>query len=345
MATKKPLPTLIAALTFEIGQADSAVQLLPDGEFRSADGSGRPVDCPCWRIDAEIAAALIAQVATLANPLPIDYEHQTLMVAKNGQPAPASGWFRSIEYRPGQGIYAPVEWTDRARTMIASQEYRYISAVFTYDKTGRVTRILHAALTNTPALDGMDEVQTAALSRLAVSFDQPNPEEDAMLLAKLIAALGLQADATEEQVIAACSAFKTTAADSEAKIAALSAQVSSDPDPAKFVSVEVMRDLQGQVVALSAQVNESKVADLVDVAMSEGKLLPAQEEWARSLGKTSIAALTQFLETAPKVAALGGTQTGGKAPTGNAAADTDAAAIAVCSQLGLSAEEFAKGKL
>lgn len=52
-----------------------------------------------------------------------------------------------------------VEWTERATQMIEGGEYKYISLVFAYDKkTGKVKRLLHAALTNNPALDGMDAV-------------------------------------------------------------------------------------------------------------------------------------------------------------------------------------------
>ena len=335
MATKR-LPTFhIAALTFQVGAGSNEAQLLPDGEFRSVDGSGRPVECASWRVDADIAAALVADINARINPLPIDYEHATLKAAAaKGDPAPAAGWFRRIEYRPGRGIYAvDVEWTARARDWIEGDEYRYISCVFLYDAQGRVTKILHASLTNTPALDGMDEVSLAALSAWAsVLSTQPAPQEDSVLLAKLIAALGLDADASEDQVIAACSALKTQSADSETKLAALSTKVGA-PDPAKFVPIAVMQDLQGQVAALSAQVNESKVADLVDVALSDGRLLPAQEDWARGLGKTNIAALTAYLDTAPKIAALSGIQTGGKAPD-TTQAKPDDALLAVCSMFG-----------
>ncbi len=349
MATKRtPTTPRIAALTFQVGAIGNEAQLLPDGQFRSVDGSGRPVECAFWVVDAGIAAALVADINARTNPIVIDYEHATLKAAAaKGEPAPAAGWFRRIEYRPGRGIYAvDVEWTARASEWIAGDEYRYISCVFLYDDEGRVTRILHASLTNTPALDGMDEVSLAALSAWASTFStQPAPQEDSVLIAKLIATLGLAADATEEQVIAACSALKTQSTEADTKIAALSAQVGT-PDPAKFVPISIMQDLQGQVAALTAHVNESKVGDLVDVALSDGRLLPAQEDWARNLGKTNLAALTQYLESAPKVAALTTTQTGGKAPTRSDAGDgRNPEMLAVCSQLGLTAEEFAKGKL
>ena len=76
-----------------------------------------------------------------------------------------------------------------------------------------------------------------------------------------------------------------------------------------------------------------QVADLVDVALSDGRLLPSQEPWARDLGKTNIAALTAYLDTAPKVAALSGTQTGGKPPEATQTQPDDAL-LAVCSMFG-----------
>jgi phage I-like protein len=89
----------------------------------------------------------------------VDYEHQTLLAAQNGHPAPAAGWFSKLEWRES-GLFAiDVEWTERATQMIEGGEYKYISPVFAYDKkTGKVLRLLHAALTNNPALDGMDAV-------------------------------------------------------------------------------------------------------------------------------------------------------------------------------------------
>lgn len=73
-----------------------------------------------------------------------------------------------MEWREGSGLYAiGVEWTENAAAMIAAGEYKFISPVFGYNRRGEVIELLHAALTNTPALDGMDAVMLAAASRLA----------------------------------------------------------------------------------------------------------------------------------------------------------------------------------
>lgn len=85
--------------------------------------------------------------------------------------------------------------------MIADGSYRFISPVFSYDKSGRVLQLLHAALTNTPAVDGMDEVMLAAASLLAVTS---STQEDTMdeLLERLRWMLNLPITATAEDIIA-----------------------------------------------------------------------------------------------------------------------------------------------
>jgi phage I-like protein len=143
-------------LIAQLSAGQPAVRLLPAGKFRSAEGSGRPHDAPAWRMDAETAAILISQDAARANRRVVDYEHQTLSAASNGQPAPAAGWIEALEWRD-DGLYAGIAWTPKAAAMIDDGEYRYLSPVFSYDATGRVLDILHAGITNHPGLDGLTD--------------------------------------------------------------------------------------------------------------------------------------------------------------------------------------------
>ncbi|MDK4613417.1 phage protease, partial [Kingella kingae] len=165
----------LAACSFEVSAKDGRIQLLPYGEFRAVDG--RPFDAPAWFLTEQNGR----DVADLANQsstqLVVDYEHQTLYKEQNGQPAPAAGWMRWIEFTP-KGLFADVEWTDKATALIQNREYRYISAVFAYDTQGYVRKLFHAALTNNPALDGMDEVLAAASAQL--NFTQSTTEQNPM---------------------------------------------------------------------------------------------------------------------------------------------------------------------
>lgn len=163
------------------GSAPEWVQIMPAGSFSGRTGIGPfLLDDPQGVIDATLAAAAGAD-------LPIDYDHQILWSRDNGQPAPAAGWIKGLEVRDG-GIWARVEWTRTATSRLRDREYRYLSPVFFYDESGRVMRIEHAALTNTPEL----EMQAVA-SRLHNNGGEMDPKH-----AALCAALGLPAETTFE---------------------------------------------------------------------------------------------------------------------------------------------------
>lgn len=191
---------LIAACVFEIQAAGKAIQLLPAGAFKARDGRPKDVAAGAWFIDGQIARRVIAKVAARAADLVIDYEHQTLNSAENGQPAPAAGWFHALQWREGYGLFATdVRWTDRAQSMISAGEYRYLSPVFSYDqKTGEVLELHHVGLTNFPALDGMASLPALAAARFNQRMPQQGEQPDARALVeelrKDIAALkGLRA--------------------------------------------------------------------------------------------------------------------------------------------------------
>lgn len=146
----------VAALA---AQADGRVllQVTPAQDFTPADG--RTMDVPAWRIDGAIAARVI-EAFNAAQPLVIDYEHQTLNKEKNGQPAPAAGWIHALQWIDGKGLYALAELTEKAKEQIKAGEYRYFSPVIQYSaKTGEVTRLLMGALTNNPAIHGMAAIK------------------------------------------------------------------------------------------------------------------------------------------------------------------------------------------
>lgn len=335
--------TALAALTFELTAGAGEIQLLPDGLFRAADGSGRPEEVAAWRIDADIARQLLARMAAKPNKIVIDYEHQTLHKEKNGQPAPAAGWFigSAVEYRPGAGVFVvDPEWSPRARRYIADDEYKYISPVISYDTTtGAVLDIRMVALSNFVGIAGMSEV---ALTALCGETNDFSTEEVPHMLKKLLAAIGLAETASEVEALGAIAAL-TAKAESvvglQEKVAALTAQT---PDPAKFAPVAAMQELQTQVAALTASINGAQVEKIVGDAIVAGKLLPAQKDWALDLGKSNLAALTGYVEKTPAIAALNGLQTNGDTPAG--AGQRDAALTAtdekVMAQLGLTKEAY-----
>lgn len=305
-----------AALSFAIAPAGGEIQLTPAGVFRARDG--RPSGLSGWKMDAPTAQNIIARAALRRTPFVVDYEHQTLASEKNGQPAPAAGWFKNLEWRGGAGLFATgVEWTEKAKAHIDAGEYKFISPVFAYDKqTGEVLRMEMAALTNNPALDGMEAVAALAQEFFNRSDSGQSNEDHNMKAIAIL--LGLAESASEADITAAVTALKAKTGEQETQIAALTTETTAlktqTPDPAKFVPVETVTQLQTQIASLSTRVNQSEIDDVIADAKAKGKLLPAMESWARDLGKSDLAALKTYIEKNPAIAALNGNQTGGIAP-------------------------------
>lgn len=363
-----PVAVSIAACALKLsapgGNDSHRMQLLPAGQFAPADGRTEGIsDTGYWFIDAALAAQVIVRAQARATLICVDYEHQTLHKEKNGQPAPAAAWIdqATLEWVEGEGLFGVARLTQRARDQIDQGEYLYFSPVFIFDKaTGAVLDLKLGALTNLPAIDGMEPLTAlaaatfaadmAALSQTLIATQEDTHMDE--LLEQLRWLLNLPVGATADDVkaqlqklmdqikgtsteVAAAASFDLSAhlVAQHDQIAALSQQFAA-PDPAKFVPVSVMTELQGQIAALSAQLNTGKVDELVTAALASGQLVPAQETWARDLGKNNLAALSQYLDTAPKIPALAGTQTNGKAPGAATLGTTDDTLLAVCSMFG-----------
>lgn len=333
-------------LTEAGGPAPGRIQLFPAGEFSARDG--RPgtlkgVKAKAWTLTFDDAAAVIARWRQRETPLVVDYEHQTINAAENGKPAPAAGWIESLEAGT-DGLYATVKWTDAARAFIQADEYRYISPVFSFDpETGAVLELKSAALTNYPALDGMDAVTARA------EDDPPMKKETLEALRHFF---GLAADADEDAALAALKAQ----GDGQTLTAMLTAAKEAIPDPSKYVPAAILTAAQEKNAALAAKVEElegeSTLAALtaeIDAALADGRLPKACEAWAKATAKTNPEAIKCYIASAVPVAALTSTQTGGTPPAGapHTAALTDeekyaakAAGISETDFLAAKAKEF-----
>ncbi|WP_084004496.1 phage protease [Terasakiispira papahanaumokuakeensis] len=339
----------VAVLSFELSTAqDGWYHLLPAGRFSAKDG--RPNDVPGgqWFLDATTAAELIARNASLANDRPVDYEHQTRNSEKNGQPAPAAGWFNSseLQWRDGSGLWIKPRWTKRAQAFIDDKEYRYLSAVFPYESaTGKPLWLHSVALTNDPGLDGLHPLASLKAGDLpAPATRHPEKLMDPTLQA-MLKALGFNVadDAKPEDmpkrddVMAALKTVQDKAATADTlatQVATLKASdPSAKPDPAQYVPIAALTELQSQLAVLKAGADASELESLITDARKDGRLLPSMEGWAKDLGEKDMAALKAYLAKAAPLAALKSTQTQDKAPPAKTGED------------GLTPEELEAAKL
>lgn len=305
------------------------IMLIPYGEVKSTKGN--------FIFDDEAAQELLARYENKKNDLVIDYEHQTLYNVQ----APAAAWIKALEYRKGEGLFGVVEWTERGGSYVANKEYRYLSPVIMVRTSDHRAVALHsAALTNDPAIDGMIP--------LVAKNDLEDEMEDNMEFLKLLAQmLGLPETASETDVAAAVKALLEKESvsinkelrdllevDDKADINAIKGKIIAMKNPAGFVKVEKYQELQTQLA--------EKVKDeLVTAALKDGKIAPAQKEWAETYALKDPEGFRGFLAM---------TAAGAVVPTGEVAGgegvkpkqDVDDQEMLIHKNLGLTADDLKK---
>lgn len=364
------LGILAAELDLSSG-ADGWCQLLPAGYFSTPDGRPADVAGGQWFLDGEQAGRLISQVRALKNDRLIDYEHQTLNAERNGQPAPAAGWWNAAEmaWRPGQGLYIRPRWTDQAREFIRNDQYRWLSAVFPYDRsTGIPLAIQMAGLVNFPGLDGLEHVSAlkGLEPRAAEKSGKQNlntHKEIAMdeWLKDLLTRLGIELSGdsavTNEQgqaALGAVQALVEQAARADAlgnEVAVLKAarpQESGQPagvDLSQYVPKAVYDQAVVEIATLKGENSQQALEQLIGEALADGRAFAREQDYLQQFGRQQgLAALKTLLASRAPIAALTGRQTSGDkppaAPSGNAALND--AEQAVLKATGISPEAFVK---
>jgi phage I-like protein len=292
------------------GEVPEWIQLAPEGAVRLEDEED-------LYITEEGAATLIAAWKDLGHKVVFDYEHQTLKDVE----APAAGWFEDLEWRgPGKegGLWAKIDWTERAARRIEAKEYRYHSPVFLHGKTDRVVRYLvNAALTNQPKMKDVRalaaKMDVAALAAKHIHLNQG--EEDMKFSEEAAKALGLDATAKEEDVLKALKDLAASHKEKDTELTALKAKVgdsgkdvglspivlkalgladgASDEDAEKAIKALQASDkaagsLGESVAALKAELAKMKADDLVSLALKDGRLSPQERDaWGSELAEAN----------------------------------------------------------
>ena len=129
-----------------IAEVPDYIKVLPLGLVSSEKGD--------FIVDKNSFLAMTEYLRKRKVDIVIDYEHQTLESVQ----APAGGWIKTLILKE-DGIYAKVEWTDKAKQYLLQRAYRYLSPVVLVNKADkRVTQLHSVALTNTPAINGMTPI-------------------------------------------------------------------------------------------------------------------------------------------------------------------------------------------
>lgn len=309
------------ALNFEVpGHLPERVELLPGGK-RITGRDGRSWTNPH-------PEAVVERVNNAGIDLVLDFEHASEIKAPQGEPAPAAAWLSDLRVEDDGRITAAVkEWTPAGEAAVLNREYRYISPAVNYHpRTMEIVGFSSAGLTNKPNLP---------LS--ALNHEQ---QEDFAMLKKILAALGLPEEASEETALNAVAKLHT-----DVQTALNSAKM---PSLDKFVpradyetALNRANAAEDKIAQAGQDKLEGEIETAINQALTEGKIAPASKEFYVATCRTEggLAQFQAFIASAPKIVADSGL--GGKTPVGEKTA-LNADQTKIMQMFGNTAEDLAK---
>lgn len=263
--------------------------------------------------DSEAEKAVLAAAEKDGRDLiPFDIGHGMLS-GTDADRHKAAGWFK-LGVKDGNLMAQDIEWTPKTYEALSNREYRFHSPALTFDsETRRVTSIINVALTNIPATNKQSPI---VLDSNAVNGEQTQKAKYDM---KLVALLGVTEDKIEEAV-----------AQLHADHAALveeKAELSQKYEEAK-----------AKLVGLEVAAAKAERAAQIEVLSAEGKLAPAQHEFAASLSDDLF---KSFVETLSAPAVKREAQ---EVAPASASVELSAVEKGICAQLGISESDFISQK-
>lgn len=319
MTEAKTSPVRLLELNTADGDAPEWVQLIPAGPgIRGVDGR-------VWTMTD--AGRIVETFRNRGVELPIDIEHATQVKGARGEEAPAVGWIHDMQARDG-GLWGKVSWTPRGEALLRDRAYRYLSPVFSAGRrTGAVTRLVSAGLTNNPNLD------LVALNRQGAEPESVDMDED------VLEALGLNADASAADAVAAIGKLKAaeSAARNRARTPSLDAFV-----PRKDYD-RLVRRVHDFEAADKAR-GDAAIEAAVDAAIEAAKITPADRDFyiASCRAEGGLERFGTFIESKPEIAPESGLD--GKTPGAGATSALTEEELAACRALGLSEDDFTAAK-
>ena len=195
--------------TVQPGETFPAVQLCPFGNF--------PGEKSMQVCDRAAFEQLIADWrANGAKEILMDFEHQS-EVERIDSDTRAAAWISNLAIDDERGLVGDVKFTDQGAEAVSNRRLRFLSCTWYTDKQGRPTKMTTVALTNKPNIPVAPILNKGPVQGVKNVEGKKGSEMD---IEKLKQALGLPAEATEEQVLAAIKEGQ----DAKAKAAELQAK-------------------------------------------------------------------------------------------------------------------------
>ncbi len=303
------------------------IHICPKGRLDTRDSRG-----PYFLKNAEKVIENIQSIQGNAKML-VDYDHQS--VAGLGIPAVAAGWIEGLQNR-ANGIWALVQWTEKAVKHIVAREYRYLSPVLCCSPDSEVLSIKNVALTNSPNLHELtalmrmeNPIMNTAAKNDALGNDTTDFTDAEMQDIRQL--LKLPQDANPAAVIAAIKAL-------------LQQPQSAVPDPSQYVRIGDFERAVAEANSLRQGIGKHEAMTYVDDKIRSGKLVPAFRTWGVDLCTVNKPAFDQFLErTSSALAPLFTSIVPNAYDAGRHGGQLSVVEAEVCERMGLTPEQFKAG--
>ncbi|NDW04064.1 phage protease [Jiella pacifica] len=334
VSTGEVVVALAATASTSAGSAPAWIKIAPRGRVATRDGRS-------YAFDPE---GLAARFAVDDVKVPVDFEHGTIHLAAKGQRTDAIGWIEELAARD-DGLYGRVDWLDTGKAALAARTHRYVSPTFPHDASGNAVFLHSVALVTAPALSNMPALAAA---------HSPQPSTDSAMSEKIAAALGLAAGTSEAAILAAIpglvkkldegkvvTALGLPANADETAILSAIADLKKKPDGDVASLRAELSTTQSELAALQATTRKGVVDTLLDTALKEKRIVPAQRESYAALCATDagLTQVTALLAATPP--ALGASGLDGKLPGEGGTKAVDPVALAAKANAYLSAQTAA----
>jgi hypothetical protein len=284
---------------------DGWVQLAPYGDFPHGDGLQRFTAEDARTLVNEFNSLLRTPQRLLGLPWYIGHPDHPRF-AERYTDTRAYGRIKALDAR-AEGLFANVKWSPAGEDLIRSEAFHGHSVNWGARKIGNIyrpVRLKSVGFTNDPNIP----VTPVTLAN----------EAETLMKQQLIEKLGLPADSTEEQVLAAVDlANEATLQEKAAKATAEAAKTTAEA---------------AQATAEAALANErsERITLLLDGAIRDGKITPAdRDRVAGELTANFTARLTELANSKPVIKTEARTKHLGQRKESNAASDT---VVALCNE-------------
>lgn len=281
--TQRPAPTDLIAIGVVAGEVALAaagagpewIKVTPRGPVTTRDGRSYSFD------PEKLAARFDADKVEV----PVDLDHALALKAVRGERVDAVGYAAALQARE-DGTYARVNWLDGGLAVLQAKTHRYVSPSFPHDRAGNAAWLHSISLVAAPAL---------SMPALLHAFGYP--ESPMKQIAK---ALGLAEDADEAACLAALQVREHEASNvavalglkadarGPACLSAIGSMRGAEVVP-KTLHEQTVANLSAattRIEALEKASREEKVEQLLEGALKERRIMPAQRATLAALCAT-----------------------------------------------------------